>query len=254
MKSNAQTTVSWEEKQKMWLSFLLAGIAGFADAFGFLALQKIFFSAVSGNTVAVNASLAKKDWREAVHHACPIIFFAGGVILGTIIEKAMCRRRIRRRLAIASAIEALLLAAFLIVGHEAGPFNSSTAGVRQEPVQFYLMIALLSGAMGVQAATLRRVGQESVNTPFVTGMLVQAVENAVNAGFNAFDRFRNRKSEFADDAAAKAIFHGALWLCFAVGAFGGGAGEIRWGYPALLAPIGALSCIIFYDLARPVRD
>lgn len=124
----------------------------------------------------------------------------------------------------------------------------------REPVQFYLMIALLSGAMGVQAATLRRVGQESVNTPFVTGMLVQAVENAVNAGFNAFDRFRNRKSEFADDAAAKAIFHGALWLCFAVGAFGGGAGEIRWGYPALLAPIGALSCIIFYDLARPVRD
>jgi uncharacterized membrane protein YoaK (UPF0700 family) len=101
-----------EENKKVWIALVLAWVAGFADAFGFLALGKIFFSALSGNTVAVNASLARRDWPEVAHRLCPIIFFVTGFIFGTIFERIASRLHIRRRFSVALALEAALLLCF----------------------------------------------------------------------------------------------------------------------------------------------
>jgi uncharacterized membrane protein YoaK (UPF0700 family) len=249
-KRKTQAATVSEENEKMWLALLLAWVAGFADAFGFLKLKDIFFSAVSGNTVAVNASLAKRDWNEAARHSWPIIFFAGGLIFGAIFEKMAHRLRLRRRFSIALGIEGTLLLALAILG----PAFSSPHDLQSGSPRFRLLVALLSGAMGVQTASLRRVRNESVNTPFVTGMLVRSIDNAVDALFNAFDRFRNREPEFPGDSMGKAIFHGALWFCFAIGAFCGGLGEIFWKFSALFFPMAVLALIIVCDLVRPIHD
>lgn len=251
MKNEAPAVASSSENEKAWLALFLAWVAGFADAFGFLKLKDIFFSAVSGNTVAVNASLAKGDWDEVLHHGGPIIFFTSGLVLGAILEKMAGRLKLRRRFGIALAIEGGLLLALSVLGRS---FDAAAGGLRPGSIQLYLLIALLSGAMGIQTASLRRVRKESVNTPFVTGMLVRSVDNAVNALFNAYDRFRQRPLEFSEDSARNAIFYGALWLCFALGAFCGGLGEIRWGYSALFAPIGVLALAVLLDLVRPIYD
>jgi uncharacterized membrane protein YoaK (UPF0700 family) len=251
MRNQDQTAAGREENEKMWLALLLAWVAGFADAIGFLTMKDIFFSAVSGNTVAVNASLATKDFGQAARHGSSILFFSGGLLVGAVIEKAAARLRIRRRFSIALSIEGALLVALLFL---APSFASSPGGLAEGSFQFYFLIALLSGAMGIQTASLRRVGQESVNTPFVTGMLVQSMENAVDVLFNGYDRWRGRKPEYPRDSLSKAIFHGALWLCFAVGALCGGLGETRWKFAALAAPIGALVFVIVCDLVRPIYD
>jgi uncharacterized membrane protein YoaK (UPF0700 family) len=248
-KSDTSSSAFSGENEKAWLALLLAWIAGFSDAFGFVKLDEIFFSAVSGNTVAVNASLARRNWTEAAHRGCPIIFFAGGLVVGAIIEKMAGRLHIRRRFSITLFIEAALLLAFIFLGQL---YFSSGQRPSQTSVKFYVLIALLSGAMGIQTGSLRRVGKESVSTPFVTGMLVKAIDNGANALFNAYDRLRNRKPGFPKDSLSKAILHGSLWLCFAIGAFCGGLGEVFWQFPALYAPITALVFIIACDMVRPI--
>ena len=250
MKRNAGKASSMGDTGKTWIALLLAWVAGYSDAFGFLALQQIFFSAVSGNTVAINANLAKRNWLEVAHHGCPIISFAVGLVIGAIIEKSTCRLKIRRRFSIALGLESALLLAFTVLGPSIDPNKLAT----KDSFEFYLLIALLSGAMGIQTMSLRRVGNQSVNTPFITGMLVQSTENFVNVFLNAYDRFRNRPPEFPPDSLRKAVFHGGLWLCFAIGAFCGGLGEIAWKFPALFLPIAALAFIILCDLLRPVYD
>jgi uncharacterized membrane protein YoaK (UPF0700 family) len=240
-----------EENQRAWLALLLAWIAGFADAFGFLKLNQIFFSAISGNMVAVNTSLARRDWTEVAHRGCPIIFFVTGFFLGTILEKIASRLHVRRRFSIALAIEGALLLIFLLLGQFGMPSQNIAS---KAPTRFYVLVALLSGAMGIQTASLRRVRQGSINTPFVTGMLVQAVENIVGALFNIYDRYRNRLPDAPPDSAFKAIFFGGLWFCFAVGASCGGLGETLFNFPALLAPVGALLFIIVCDLRHPIYD
>lgn len=233
----------------MWLALTLTWVAGFADAFGFLSLGQIFFSAVSGNTVAVNAGVAGRNWIDAAHHGWPILFFVTGVLFGATVEKIAARLQVRRRFSLGLAIETGLLLCFLAVGWFCPP---PPANPSQVPVVFYTLVALLSGAMGVQTSSIRRVRQESVNTPFVTGNLVHALENAVNALFNIHDRRRHRPPAFPDDSPFKALFHGALWFCFAVGAVCGGYGEVFWKFPAMIVPVGVLAAIMLCDLVRPI--
>jgi uncharacterized membrane protein YoaK (UPF0700 family) len=236
--------------EKAWVALILAWVAGFSDAFGFLKLNQIFFSAASGNTVAVNASLARRDWAEMGIRGCPIIFFVVGVIFGTILEKAASRLQFRRRFSVALVFEIVLLLCFMLVGQ----IYLTSSAVPQASVPFYVLIALLSGAMGIQTASLRRVGHESVNTPFVTGMMVQALENAMNVLFNVYDRLRSRPPTYPSDSLFKALFHGDLWFCFAIGAACGGFGEVFWKIPALIVPIGVLALVIICDIVRPIYD
>ena len=228
---------------------MLTWVAGFADAFGFLALGQIFFSAVSGNTVAVNATLARGDLAEVAHHGLPILFFVAGLFFGAILEGIASRMHIRRRFSLALAIETFFLLCFLVVGWSCPPSQGMPT---KTPGAFYILIALLSGAMGVQTASLRRVRHGSVNTPFVTGNLVQALENAVNVLFNVYDRLHHRTPAFPADSLSKAIFYGALWFCFAIGAVCGGFGEAVWQFPALIVPIGVLAIIIIGDIFCPI--
>ena len=239
------------ENEKAWFALSLAWVAGFVDAFGFLKLNEIFFSAVSGNTIGLNASLARGDWTEVARRSCPIIFFIVGFFFGAILERIASRLRVHRRFSIALMFEIVLLLCFLLIGLSGLPFQGISS---KEPVMFYVMIALISGAMGIQNASLRRVRSESVNTPFITGMLVQAMDNTVNVLFNAYDRLHNRPTMFPPDSLSKAVFHGALWLCFAIGAICGGFGEVIWKFPALIAPLGALVVIIICDLIRPIYN
>jgi uncharacterized membrane protein YoaK (UPF0700 family) len=238
-----------EEREKVWFALMLTWVAGFADSFGFLALGQIFFSAVSGNTVAVNATLARGDWAEVAHHGLPILCFVAGLFFGAILEGIASRIQVRRRFSLALAFETFLLLCFLVVGWSCPPYEDLPS---KTPGAFYIMIAQLSGAMGIQTASLRRVRHGSVNTPFVTGNLVQALENAVNVVFNVYDRLRHQAPSFPADSLSKAAFYGALWFCFAVGAVCGGFGEAYWKFPALIFPIGVLTIIIICDLVCPI--
>ena len=244
-----------EEREKAWLALLLGWAAGFVDAFGYLLLNNIFTSHISGNSVSVGALLAVHHWTKLAMHAYPILFFTTGFFAGAVLENTTRRLRIRRRFSVALAIETALLVAFLAAGKNL--VHAQNLPVT-EPGTFILLIALLACAMGVQAASLRRVRGQSVHTPFVTGMLMQSIENGVLLLFHGYDRLRNQLSpedaQTTKDCFGRLIFYGALWFSFLIGAVCGGFGEVSWHFMAMLVPLAVLAFVMICDIMRPIYD
>ena len=230
---------------------MLAWVAGFADAFGYLVLDEIFTSHISGNSVAAGAEAGQGHWDIAARHAWPILFFIVGFFIGLVLETACARQQLRRRLSAALALEMALLLIFFFFGCR---WMHSADITPQEPGKFYFLVGTLAVAMGVQSASLRRVRGQSVHTAYVTGMLSHSMENAVQVLFAVYDRLRNRRPERVKEAIKRTIFFAGLWLSFTAGAICGGIGESHWNFSALLAPLGALTLIIVCDLIRPVHE
>jgi uncharacterized membrane protein YoaK (UPF0700 family) len=174
-----------------------------------------------------------------------------GLFLGFVIETAAGRLRIRRRFSVALIFEAALLLAFFLFGHYSVHVGNIAA---EEPAKFYFLVALLAVAMGVQNASLRRVRNQSVHTTYITGMVSKSVESAVNFLFQIYDRLRKRMPETGPDELPRALYYGALWFSFVVGAVCGGLGESHWKFACLLAPLAVLVFIILCDIFRPIHD
>jgi uncharacterized membrane protein YoaK (UPF0700 family) len=250
-RSNITQPALSDEREKAWLALLLGWVAGFSDAFGYLVLNQIFTSHISGNSVATGAELGQGHWTVAAQHAWPILFFIIGFFIGLVLETGCARINFRRRFSAALILELVLLAMF---------FSFGRRWMRSEDVtslalaKFYFLVAVLAGAMGVQSAGLRHMRGQSVHTSYVTGMLTHSVENAVNVLFAVYDRLRNRIVEPAEDHFSRMIFYAGLWLSFTSGAVCGGFGESHWSFTSLLAPLGVLTFVIVCDLIRPVPD
>jgi uncharacterized membrane protein YoaK (UPF0700 family) len=248
---NIQQTALSEEREKAWIALLLGWVAGFADAFGFLVLDRIFTSHISGNSVVIGAEAGQGQWVVAARHAWPILFFIIGFFIGLVLETACARLQLRRRFSAALILELALLVTFFFFGRR---WMHSEGIVSVDSAKFYFLVAALAGAMGVQSANLRRVRGQSVHTSYVTGMLTHSVENAVKVLFAFYDRLRNRTPESAEEDVKRMIFYAGLWCSFTGGAVCGGFGESHWSFSCLLAPLGVLMFIIVCDLIRPVQD
>ena len=226
-------------------------MAGFADAFGYLFLNEIFTSHISGNSVAAGAEAGQGHWRDTAEHAWPILFFIFGFFIGLVLETACARLHVRRRFSAALILEMIFLLTFFFFGLN---WIHSTDRFSWTPAKFYFLVSLLAFAMGVQAASLRRVRGQSVHTPYVTGMLTHSVENAVTVLFAAYDRLRGRAPEATEDPFKRMVFYAGLWGAFTFGAVCGGFGESHWSFCSLLAPLGVLAFTIVCDIIRPIHD
>jgi uncharacterized membrane protein YoaK (UPF0700 family) len=240
-----------EEREKAWLALLLSWVAGFADAFGFLMLGRIFTSHISGNSVAAGAEAGQGHWRIAAQHAWPIVCFVIGFFFAAVLETVCARLGMRRRLSAGLVPEVVLLWMFFIFGDR---WVHSADLASQVPVKYYILVAMLAFAMGTQNASLRRVRGQSVHTGYVTGMLINSADNAVKALLAVYDQMRNRVGEPLSDCIKRMIFYAGVWLSFTGGAFCGGIGECHWSFSSLLAPLIVLMCVIACDLVRPVHD
>jgi uncharacterized membrane protein YoaK (UPF0700 family) len=236
-----------------WLAILLAWVAGFVDALGYVTLLHVFTSHMSGNSVAMVATLSQHNWSEAVHRAFPILFFVIGLFLAALLERIGCRAGIHRRFSLALGIEAALLIGFVVYGSNPNAPHLSAAA----PFKFHALIVLLAMAMGIQSATLRRVHGQSVHTTFITGMLLQFAEGAAGLTMAWCDRMRRRMPLRTGNAKRhldRMLFYGGIWTSFVIGAVCGGYAEHAWKALALLAPLSILGLIILYDLIRPVHE
>ncbi len=85
------------KQEKIGLAMLLAWVAGFVDAGGYLTLAHVFTSHMSGNTVAMGAHLGNGQWTQVIRRAVPIAWFIFGVFLGAafgiVAERAGFRSR-----------------------------------------------------------------------------------------------------------------------------------------------------------------
>lgn len=242
--------VRWETA----LALFLALVGGYVDAIGYMVLFQLFIGHMSGDTIDMMVQLGRENWGQAFHRGFPIPVFVAGVVVGAALSEALFRRGVRSQFAVTFALEALLLLLFLAFG--AGCYRDG--GLRPESTTvFYLLAALPALAMGVQNSALRRVGDTRVRTTYITGMLTNFAEEAVEYGYWLFDHSRRRPGVLLALSPRQQSFNHmfffiGIWTVYTAGGVAGALAELRWGLYPLVAPAAALSCVAVRDLVRPI--
>lgn len=244
MKDPAAVRRAGITRERAWLAVLLAWVGGGVDGVGYLLLAHLFTAHMSGNSVGMGVNAGGGDWREAIHRGFPIPLYVVGVLLGALLTEAGVRRGVRSVFAVPLGLEASLLLAFLIwMATEQARGSIAPFGGTATPA-YFAAAALPTLAMGVQNATLRRVGRHtSVRTTYVTGMLTNLGEHLA--------AWLCRRPGSGNPLRDAGVF-GGIWLGYAAGAVLAGFAAGRWGAWALIAPLAGLLCVIGYDLALPV--
>lgn len=141
------------DRPRRQFAIILAGLAGFVDAVGFLSANGYFVSFMSGNTTRLGVSMGT-DPAQALLPLLLIAGFLSGVTAGALI--AMRAGPMRKPAVIA------LVAALLLAGASA-----RAAGAEQA------MLLALVLAMGAINNTFQRGGEVSVGLTYMTGALVR---------------------------------------------------------------------------------
>lgn len=148
---------------------LLSLIAGGADAVGYMGLDRVFTSNMTGNVVLLGIYLGQGDLGNISHTLFVLVAFALGVAIGTYfshdVEKGdwlpLARRLING--------ERLLLILFAI-GWVARPDHTASAVA-------YPLLAILAVAMGLQSAAMNRLSAPGVGTTAITSTITAFVTN-----------------------------------------------------------------------------
>jgi uncharacterized membrane protein YoaK (UPF0700 family) len=244
-------------REKVWLALILALTAGCVDAVGYMVLWKVFTAHMSGNSVSAAVHTGEGQAAEAFHRAFPIPLFVLGVALGATLSECLARKGHRRIFAVAVTLEAALLLGFLLWG---GPLLRDGGIPEDVPWRFYALVALPTLAMGVQNATLRRVGGATVRTTYISGMLTNFAEQSVQYLFWLRDHWaahRGRPGALMRLSTQQPAFYQlclqlGIWLVFVLGAILGVGATLRWGLLSLLGPIVCLALVAVCDVARPI--
>ena len=247
--------------QKAWLAIGLTWVAGFVDIVGYTVLKQILNANMSGNTVLIPYHLFQHGPVNAGARAWAVLMFVVGLIACACIHEACLRHGILSSAAVTLGLEALLLAAFVAAGAR---YASASAGLPQLPVRtFYSLVGLGCLAMGLQNATLTRVGALTVRTTHVTGTLAKFAESWSRYMFWFYDKTRGAQTGRFQEALRLSFQHedfrdagltAGLWLGFLAGALCGIWLLHLWKLNALLVPIAVLLVFIIADLRHPATS
>lgn len=236
------------------LAILLASVAGFVDAAGYIVLHGIFVAHITGDTNLLGQRLGRGDLAGAVPLVVAVVVFVLAVALVTAAIEGVARRGRRSPTLPALAFDAGLVAAFMAYGSVR--FHHGTIpghGVDG----FYVLLALAACAMGTQAATVTKWGSKTIRTTYVSGMMTRFAQNVVNAlaprRDDAPSYLRDQLGlEGRAESARAAVVYLALWSAFLGGAVLGAWAELRFALWSLAFPLGALVLAVLADLRRPV--
>lgn len=195
---------------------------------------------MTGLTVHLGEDITVANGWDAVVLVLTLCAFVFGSIVGRTIVEAGLREKLRSAAAAALSLEFLLLA---------------TVGLGGVKSQWHVpMVLLLAGAMGVQTATLTRIGPLTVHTTFVTGMLNKLAQLLSNALFLGYDQARGRqeRSHLRSKVHRQALFMFCIWVLYLTGAVVGTATQSLWGIRSLFLPAGVVLVVTIFDQVNPM--
>ncbi len=191
-----------EGLRRSWLAVPLVAIGGCVDAIGWLRLQELFVSFMSGTSTLLGVAVAARQPGRAAELAVVVALFALGAVAGA----GLARLAGRRRAAAVLGVVAVLLG----------------CGWRLPSVEgagLPLMAFAVVPAMGALNLALPGVG----GITFVTGALTRFADALVTALAGA-----GRHGAWVVQAAA--------WMALVAGATAGAWLEARMGQDALVVP------------------
>lgn len=235
------------------LAVLLAAVAGFVDAAGFLVLHEVFVAHMTGNTDQLGQGLG-----AGIGHVAPLIAapatFVCSIALTTVLVELETRAGRRSPTAAALGLELVLLAAAMAYGGSVVHHGA----VRGLGASFYAVLVLVVAAMGAQTATITTCGSRTIRTTYISGMLTRLAQELANLALGP--RAGDGASYLADRlnlggrrvSAWHALVYASLWGGFLAGAVLGAFAVVRWQLWALGFPLGALALVLALDLRRPI--
>ncbi|HLK32753.1 MAG TPA: YoaK family protein [Terriglobales bacterium] len=228
---------------KVAVALLLTFAAGCVDIIGYLGLFHAFTAHMTGETVHLAQNLFQTRWPDAAKAACVIASFLTGSIIGRTVIEIGSRTRIRRIASATLLIEAALIAG--VIPLAGGHTLSEKTGLG--------LLAMLAAAMGLQTATLTRIGSLTVHTTFVTGMLNKLAQLLSQALFLSYDSRQGRDTAAAlHQVLHRARFMIAIWLLYSIGAATGVWMDSIWRLRSLWLPVGIVSFGMVVDQIWPL--
>jgi uncharacterized membrane protein YoaK (UPF0700 family) len=179
---------------------LLAVIAGYADAVGYLRYDA-FAGLMTGNTILLGIEVATNKLGMAIFHASIIVVF----LLGVIASRMQLRWGLQPWIALTIAAALLVVASF---------------------AEKLLAALLLAMAMGTQNSAVNRFNGVALNTVFITGNLQKLGEGLLAWAWPHQDHTASK----SDGVAIFAY----VWIAYAVGAALGAVGNTRLEYPLFI--------------------
>ena len=213
------------DRRSQALAAVLAALAGYVDASGFMTTGGYFVSFMSGNSTRMGTGIAQASDDTLIAGAL-IAAFLCGVIAGALIGD---RAGYRRRPAILAVVAVLLAAG------AAAESLGGTIGA----------VALLAIAMGVENNVFERNGEVSLGVTYMTGSLVKLGQRIASA-LSGKDRFGW-------------VSYLSLWLSFVLGVVGGAIAfphvGLRglWGASLLAMALAVLEWQHGSDSVRPLH-
>ena len=214
-----------------WVAALLAMIAGYVDAYGFIS-YRTYMSFMSGNTTQSGITIGEGNFSAAIPTITAIVLFVIGIFAGTLFIDPAARRFWRLKFG--------MVAVLLVVNIGVTQFLS---------ISHLLNISILGFAMGVMNTTLSHFGAEAVNLTFVTGTL-----NKIGSHFALAVKRQPLKNARGprDTHLRRAFLLAALWAAFLFGAIVAGATTSRFGVWILLVPVLILLALMAFSRRRAV--
>jgi len=175
------------------LAIVLALIAGYIDAIG-LIKWKTYVSFMSGNTTQLGTAISTGKWAGMITSITVIGCFVLGIYVGTCLS-------LQKKLGIRT-MSSIMVAAILIL---------YTIANRYFNMGNIPSIAIIGFSMGLMNTIVTSVGNQKVNTDFVTGTLNSLARNT--AMLNMTEDITERKKY-----KAIAVQLSLLWMGFLLGA------------------------------------
>jgi len=187
---NSSESIRTQER----LAIFLALIAGYIDATG-LIQWKIYVSFMSGNTTSLGAALSTDKVGIIITSITVISCFLLGIYAGTCIS---LWKRIKNQILTFYLVSVILIFYTIIVYF----YNINNIS----------SIAIVGFSMGMMNTIVTSVGNQKVNTDFVTGTLNSLARNT------AMLSMTDDKAE-KEEYKSNAIHLSFLWIGFLSGAF-----------------------------------
>lgn len=229
---------------------LLAVIAGFVDAVGFITLGHIYTANMSGNSVAVGIEFASRHWPETLRRLWPVLAYLSGTLFCRLLVEIGARYKFRAIVSITALWEIGLLLPVCIQN----PLHADSGQVQ------IAYVGLLASAMGIQNAAVTKVQSVPVHTGFVTGVLLESIEHFTKYLTWLFERMRARDDSlsgafarsFGQKSFQIAIWLASIWISYVAGACCGTLTEFAIHLRALMAPLLGLLVIVAVDIRHPL--
>jgi uncharacterized membrane protein YoaK (UPF0700 family) len=241
---------------KAAIALLLTFTAGFIDIVGYITVYHVFVAHMTGATVHLGNKLVTRSWPDVARAGSVLASFVGGSVIGRGLIEMGARRRIRTAATFAIAAEAVLILVFLWVG------SSVQQQFAAQSIPLFiscLLLVLLATAMGLQTATLTRIGPLTIHTTFVTGMLNKLAQEVTRWLFWLHDSWQEHasfgsmvRSSHEHTSFRNARFMAGIWFSYMVGSVAGTWTNSRWKLAALYLPVSILLLSIVVDQVRPL--